>query len=74
MIVATAVDNLKPGQLINTLDFDLLINADERITNTTYVQLLSSLCQYWSCQILQISDELEMDEEQLVLVSKLFTR
>ena len=74
LIVATAVENLKPGQLVSTLDFDLLISADERVTNTTYVQLLTSLCQEWSHQILQIEDELEMEEEQLVLVSKLFTR
>ena len=73
-IVDIAIENLKPEQEINTLDLDLLINADERVSNTTYVSILTALCHEWAHRVLAIEDQLELEEPQLVLVSKLFTR
>ena len=73
-IMSVAVENLKVDGKVDTLDMDLLINADRRVSNQTYLHLLTSLCQIWSHEVLKIEDELEMTEDQLLLVSKLFTR
>ena len=72
--MSVAVENLKVDGKVDTLDMDLLINADRRVSNQTYLHLLTSLCQIWSHEVLKIEDELEMTEDQLLLVSKLFTR
>lgn len=37
LTVATALENLKPRQVLTTLDFDLLISMDERVSNQTYI-------------------------------------
>ena len=72
--MSVAVENLKVDGKVDTLDMDLLINADRRVSNQTYLHLLTSLCQIWSHEVLKIEDELQMTEDQLLLVSKLFTR
>ena len=69
------VENLKVDQsMMNTLDLDLLINHDQRISNSSYAQLLTALCHHWAHRAIKMEDELDLDEEQLVIVSKLFTR
>jgi len=73
-IVDGALDNFRRDKGINTLDFDLLINADERVTNATYLAILTALCQHWAHRVLEIEAELDLAEEQLLLVSKLFSR
>ena len=74
-VIDVVVENLKPDQaVLNTLDLDLLINADERVNNTSYVSILTALCHQWAHRVIQIEDELELGEEHLQLTTRLFTR
>ena len=43
-IVDTVLGNLKSTKPLNSLDFDLLVNKDERISNETYFSILLALC------------------------------
>ena len=44
------------------------------MSNTSYVSVLTSLCHQWAHRVIKREEELELDEEQLMLISKLFTR
>ena len=61
-IVETALENLTSDK-VSSLDFDLLINEDERITNATYLSILTALCQHWAHRVLAIEEELDLEED-----------
>lgn len=42
-VIDTAVENLSATR-VNSLDLDILINGDERVTSATYVTLLTAIC------------------------------
>ena len=53
-IVVTVLENLSATRELNSLDFDLLISKDERVTNDTYFAILMILCQQWASQMLEL--------------------
>ena len=64
-IVEVVIENIKSEQAtLNTLDLDLLINADQEIkTSTSYLTILTALCDHWAHRVIEMEDELQLDEE-----------
>ena len=62
-IVDSVLENLRTDQKngVSSLDLDLLVNQDERVSNETYFTILLSLCTQWAHQVLEIKDQLELD-------------